>query len=558
MSEMDPNTTVVLVDISAIGHAVWHTSDREANRDLISAKIASRVVDIARGFPFVAVCCDSGKSFRHDIDKNYKANRAERDAGLGFQLNKAIDRLKTDGFVVWKVENFEADDLICTAVRLANEAGLSTMIASSDKDLLQLVSETVVAKSLMDGSIVDAAAVETKFGVRPDQMRDFLTLMGDTSDNVPGANRIGKVIAAKLLKQFGTIESLYSHLNIAMEADQEAFPPEFVGDDAEFMAMCARVAKAVDLTPSVAKSLLEFQNQMPKTRSLISMRSDVPLSLDVLLAGRGTPTDTQTRQDIDDMPEQMELNDDLAGTTTGAPVATTPSVPVSRVAEAKTVAQAFVPGNSVAFEHAGYVGEPAAPTEAPKAAPAPSTALAKQDEVLVIEGEVVWERQLEPRNMKDAERMAVILDKSQLFLSSYGNAPAVMTAILAGRELGLTTMASLRGIHMIEGKAALSASLMVGLLLRSGVIDYFERESGDDKQCTFVGKRKGARSEQRITHTIDMAIRAGLVKPKSNWEKVPEQMLEARASARLARLLAPDILFGIYDETELTDAKESR
>jgi hypothetical protein len=132
-----------------------------------------------------------------------------------------------------------------------------------------------------------------------------------------------------------------------------------------------------------------------------------------------------------------------------------------------------------------------------------------------------------------------------------------MTAVLAGRELGLSAMASLRGIHMIEGKAALSASLMVALILQRGIVEYFEMESGDDKSCTFVALRKGARKEQRITHTIEMAQRAGLVKPNSNWVKVPEDMLAARASSRLARLVAPDVLFGLYTPEELLESKEN-
>jgi 5'-3' exonuclease len=502
---LDSKGTIVLVDISAIAHAIWHTSETVSNRDQISASIRARVRSVSTGFAYVAVCCDSGRSFRHEIDPKYKANRAEREAGLHFQLDKAIAKLKEDGFVVWQAKGFEADDIIASAVAKAKSLDLSVMIASNDKDLFQLVGPSVVMKSLTDGSILDEAAVEAKCGVKPAQVRDFLTLMGDTSDNVPGAAGVGKVRAAKLLTMFETLDNLYTQLEAAEPAD-------------------------IGLTPAIAKSLVGFREQMPTTRKLITLNEDVPLAIEDLL--------TKERPSID-------LTEEEPAPETPMETQAMPEDPIVTPAETEKAVGTDVPA--------------IAAVEKPKPeAPAKADALAtiKADDA-VIDGEIVWERQLEPRSMNDAARLATILDKSGLFLSSLPNAPAVMTAVLAGRELGLSAMASLRGIHMIEGKAALSASLMVALIIQRGIVEYFEMESGDDQSCTFVAKRKGARKEQRITHTIEMAQRAGLVKPNSNWVKVPEDMLAARASSRLARLVAPDVLFGLYTPEELIEAKET-
>jgi len=127
---------------------------------------------------------------------------------------------------------------------------------------------------------------------------------------------------------------------------------------------------------------------------------------------------------------------------------------------------------------------------------------------------------------------------------------------MVGRELGLPAMASLRSIHNIEGRHALSASLMVALVIKSGLAEYFEPVSFSDQEATFITKRKGARTEVRLQHTIAMANTAGLLKPNSNWLKVPTDMLVARAQSRLARMIYPDLLAGLYTPDELVELRQ--
>jgi hypothetical protein len=164
-----------------------------------------------------------------------------------------------------------------------------------------------------------------------------------------------------------------------------------------------------------------------------------------------------------------------------------------------------------------------------------------------------YERQLDPRSLREAQALATNMHQSRLF-SAYGTPQAVLSTVMLGRELGLPAMAALRGVHIIEGRHALAAGTMVALVLKSGFAEYFEPVSFDEKQATFVTKRNGARNEVTLTHTIEMAKTAGLLKPNSNWEKIPTDMLVARAQSRLCRLVYPDVVGGLYTPDELKDS----
>ena len=169
-------------------------------------------------------------------------------------------------------------------------------------------------------------------------------------------------------------------------------------------------------------------------------------------------------------------------------------------------------------------------------------------------------RGLEPRCMADAVRFAQRMHDSRMFLGDYGTPQAVLGTILLGRELGIPAMASLRTVHIIDNKHSLSADLMVALVLKSGLAEYFQLVESTDHECTFKTKRKGSPRAQKLCYTIEQAKQAGLLQPTrsgkpSNWQKIPKQMLRARAKSELARLEYPDLLAGLYTPEELRDAK---
>src|ERR1035441_9959793 len=286
VSTSAPPAQVVLIDLSSIAHPPCRIGEREPNHT--SGQPVAKVRALASGQPHVAICCDAPPYLRKTIDPDYKANRPESDATLQHQITLARETLLGDGFPVWAVKGFEADDLIATGARLAQEAGLDVLVVSSDKDLLQLVNGHVKAKSLRDGSILDEEAVGAKFGVRPEQIRDYLSLVGDASDNVKGAKGIGPKKAAALLEKYGTLDRLYRYIHET--GHQE-----------------------LGIRPSEALSLDEFEARYPTVRSLIALRDDVPIPFTEIMADR-VPKDAAAWGKVADVIENI-LNEDLAEAT---------------------------------------------------------------------------------------------------------------------------------------------------------------------------------------------------------------------------------------------------
>lgn len=164
---------------------------------------------------YLGVAMDSaGKTFRDELDPRYKAHRPPPPPDLGVQMNRCREIVEAYRIPIFIHEGLEADDLIAVAVARARERGLRVVIASSDKDLMQLVDEDrVMLWDAMRDKVYGPPEVVAKFGVPPEQVRDLLALVGDSSDNVPGVPGVGLKTAADLLAQFGSLASLYSRLD---------------------------------------------------------------------------------------------------------------------------------------------------------------------------------------------------------------------------------------------------------------------------------------------------------------------------------------------------------
>ncbi len=160
----------------------------------------------------MAVVFDApGKTFRDDLYGEYKANRPPMPDPLRRQIEPLIEAIETSGIPVLRVEGVEADDVIGTLARRAQEAGQTTVISTSDKDMAQLVGTDVTLVNTMDNTTLDPEGVRRKFGVGPERIVDYLTLVGDTSDNIPGVKGVGAKTAAKWLEQYGSLEGLEAH-----------------------------------------------------------------------------------------------------------------------------------------------------------------------------------------------------------------------------------------------------------------------------------------------------------------------------------------------------------
>lgn len=141
---------------------------------------------------YVAVCFDSpGPTFRHADFAAYKATRKETDEALKAQLPRAQDLVRAWGLRAAAQEGYEADDLIATLARQAEAAGAEVVIGTSDKDALQLVNDRIRVLNEQKGELLDSAGVKARFGVDPEQVVDYLALVGDAVDNVPGVKGIG-------------------------------------------------------------------------------------------------------------------------------------------------------------------------------------------------------------------------------------------------------------------------------------------------------------------------------------------------------------------------------
>lgn len=201
---------------------------------------------------FVAVCFDTPEpTFRHKAYAAYKAQRAELDPDLKKQLGMAEEMVKAMGLPTAALPGFEADDLMATLAARGVKEGLKVVLVSGDKDALQLVGGPVTVWNEAKGVLFDAGKVEEKFKVRPDQLVDYLAIVGDSSDNVKGVAGVGPVGAAKLLGKFGTLENI-------LKAAHKGH---------------------ADIPERVAKAFLEGEKAVLEGRGLIRLETAAPVRL---------------------------------------------------------------------------------------------------------------------------------------------------------------------------------------------------------------------------------------------------------------------------------------
>lgn len=195
---------------------------------------------------YVAVVFDAkGGSFRNQLYEAYKANRIAMPDELQVQIKPLHDAIRAMGFPVLVIDHVEADDVIGTLARQAEQLNLQTIISTGDKDMAQLVTDRTTLINTMTNTSMDATGVLNKFGVTPEQIIDYLVLVGDTSDNVPGVPKVGPKTAAKWLMQYQTLDNLVQH--------------------------------ADEISGKVGDYFREFIPQIPLTRQLVTIKHDVDL-----------------------------------------------------------------------------------------------------------------------------------------------------------------------------------------------------------------------------------------------------------------------------------------
>ena len=209
------DSPVILVDGSAYLYRAFHAMPPLSNAKGQPTGAIYGVVNMLRKLVadyqptiMVVIFDASGKTFRDDIYTEYKANRARMPDDMRSQIKPLYEVVEKMGFPMLIVEGVEADDVIGTLSVQATEAGLKTIVSTGDKDMAQLVNEQVTLVNTMTNTVMDVEGVIEKFGVPPEQIIDYLALVGDTSDNIPGVPSCGPKTAVKWLNAHGSLQGV--------------------------------------------------------------------------------------------------------------------------------------------------------------------------------------------------------------------------------------------------------------------------------------------------------------------------------------------------------------
>ncbi len=212
------NKTLLLVDGSSYLYRAFHAMPDLRNAEGAPTGAIYGMINMLRRLrqdyeaAYIACVFDAkGKTFRDDLYPEYKANRASMPEDLVRQIEPIHEVVRAMGWPILMVEGIEADDVIGTLAVQAASLGLDTVVSTGDKDLAQLVNERVTLVNTMSNEKLDRDGVIAKFGVPPERIVDYLTLVGDTVDNVPGVEKVGPKTAVKWLTQYGTLDGVIAH-----------------------------------------------------------------------------------------------------------------------------------------------------------------------------------------------------------------------------------------------------------------------------------------------------------------------------------------------------------
>ena len=217
---------------------------------------------------YLSIFDAKGKNFRHDLYKDYKANRPPMPEELREQLSPLKEICNAMGMPVIEIPKVEADDVIATLAEIGARQGMPIVISSLDKDLMQLVEDPLIKMmNTMNNQVYDVAGVEGKFGVHPNQIIDYLALVGDTSDNVPGVPKVGPKTAVKWLSEFKTIKGIIENADSLTGVVGQNFRDSI--SDLDRNIELVTLKKDVDLKTSL-ENLLEAKEDRDELNKLFT------------------------------------------------------------------------------------------------------------------------------------------------------------------------------------------------------------------------------------------------------------------------------------------------
>ncbi len=249
---MTTNTPFVLVDGSSYLFRAYHAlppltnSKGDATGAIVGViNMLQKLIDEYRPEHIAVVFDAPGGSFRNQLYEQYKANRPPMADDLRQQIEPLHRIIRAMGLPLLMIPGVEADDVIGTLATQAADLKMETLVSTGDKDLTQLVNEHTTLINTMNGTLMNRETVKEKFGVKPEQIIDFLALVGDVSDNIPGVPKCGPKTAAKWLQQYGDLDEIVAH--------------------------------ADEIKGKVGENLRQSLEQLPLSRELTKIRRDLAL-----------------------------------------------------------------------------------------------------------------------------------------------------------------------------------------------------------------------------------------------------------------------------------------
>jgi DNA polymerase-1 len=286
--------TLVLVDGSSYLYRAFHAlpdlrtragEPTGALRGVLS--MLRRIVDDDKPDYFAVVFDAPGKTFRDAIYPQYKANRPPMPDDLAAQIEPLHALVRAHGWPLLMIEGVEADDVIGTLVAQARKGGIDTIVSTSDKDLAQLLAPGIPMINTMSNERLDEPGVLAKFGVRADQVLDYLTLIGDSVDNVPGVDKVGPKTAAKWIAEYGSLDNI--------------------------------VANAASFGGKVGENLRAALGWLPRGRELLTVKTDCELAIGPRDLAIGAPDGAKLAELYDRYGFKSWLREAAGGKSAGAP-----------------------------------------------------------------------------------------------------------------------------------------------------------------------------------------------------------------------------------------------
>lgn len=290
---MGSSPQLILVDGSSYLYRAFHAMPSLTNSKGFPTGAVYGVVNMLRRLlneydpAYIAVVFDAkGKTFRDDLYEKYKANRPEMPTELVQQIKPIHNIIQALGIPLIMIDGVEADDVIGTLAKQAEKQGVSSLISTGDKDLAQLVDAHITLVNTMSDTILNPTSVKEKFGIPPELIVDYLALVGDTSDNIPGVPQVGPKTAVKWLLEYGSLD------NIIQNSDK--------------------------VSGKVGENLRQSLHQIPLAKQLATIKLDVDLPVKYSDLTRGTADNNVLIEQFKDLEFKSWLSELLSENKTNS------------------------------------------------------------------------------------------------------------------------------------------------------------------------------------------------------------------------------------------------